>query len=290
VSRLALGTAGVKPTAPPVRSDAGLWRVVGGVALALVVLLYGFPVYWMVATSVKTLPEVATLTWFPSQLDFSSYTELWSSDFLPALRNSAILASLTTVISMALAVPAAYGLARSRSRLITPLLLLLLLVQMIPTSATFIPLFRLLNGFGLIDTHLGVALAESTLFVPFAVLLLRPGFAGIPAAIEEAAEIDGANSLRYLLGIAVPLLRNTLLVVAAVVFVGTWAELVYPLTLLLDEDKYPLSVTIVQSVGRFESNYNALMAVAVLAAIPVLLVVLLAQGQLRRGLTLGAVK
>jgi len=273
-----------------VRSDAGGWRIAGWAGVALLLLLYGFPVYWMVVTSVKTLPEVATLTWIPSEIDFSPYTRLWSSDFLPALRNSAILATLSTLFSMALAVPAAYGLARSRSRLLTPLLLILLLVQMIPTSATFIPLFRLINSFGLIDTHVGVALAQSTLFVPFAILLLRPAFAGVPVAIEEAATLDGAGSLRYMLGIAVPLLRNTLVVVAAVVFVSSWAELVYPLTLLLDENKYPLSVLIVQSVGRFESNYNALMAVSVLAAIPVLAVVLSAQGQLRRGLTLGAVK
>lgn len=290
MSRFALGRGRVEATAPRVRSDAGPWRAVGWIALVAVVVLYGFPVYWMLATSVKSLSEVANLTWIPSSLNFEPYTRLWRSDFLPALRNSAILASLTTVFSMLLAVPAAYGLARSRSRLITPLLLVLLLVQMIPTSATFIPLFRLLNSFGLVDTYVGVALAESTLFVPFAILLLRPAFAGIPPALEEAAEIDGAGSFRYLLGIAMPLLRNTVLVTGAIVFVSTWAELVYPLTLLLDEDKYPLSVTIVQSVGRFENNYNALMAVSVLASIPVLLVVLVAQGQLRRGLTLGAVK
>jgi len=282
-----------RTTSPPgrrMRSEAGRWRGVGWVAIAFLVLVYGFPVYWMLATSVKTLAETATLTWVPTELDFSNYTRLWDSAFLPALRNSAVLATLTTVFSMVLAIPAAYGLARSRSKLLTPLLLLLLLVQMIPTSATFIPLFRLINTFGLIDTHVGVALAQSTLFVPFAILLLRPAFAGVPLALEEAAALDGAGSLRYLLGIAAPLLRNTIVVVAAVVFVGSWAELVYPLTLLLSEGNYPLSVLIVQSVGRFESNYNALMAVSVLAAIPVLLVVLLAQGQLRRGLTLGAVK
>jgi multiple sugar transport system permease protein len=271
-------------------SDTRRWRWAGRAFLVSLVVIYGFPVYWMLATSFKTPEELGSLTWIPSGISLEPYREFLRSDFLPALRNSAVIAALTGVITMVLAVPAAYGLARSRSRLVTPLLLLLLIVQMIPTSATFIPLFRLLASLGLIDTYLGVSLAQATLFVPFAVLLLRPAFAGIPVAVEEAATLDGAGSLRYLMGIALPLVRNTVIVTAAIVLVSSWAELVYPLTLLLDDDKYPLSVLIAQSIGRFENNYSSLMSIAVLSSLPVLLVVLAAQNQLRRGLTIGAVK
>ena len=271
-------------------SDTRRWRVAGGVLLVSIIVLYGFPIYWMVATSLKSAQEVATLTWIPSEISLEPYRAFFRSDFLPALRNSAIIAGITGALTMALAIPASYGLARSRSRLVTPALLLLLVVQMIPTSATFIPLFQMLATLGLVDTYLGVSLAQATLFVPFAVLLLRPAFAAIPPSVEEAATLDGAGSVRYLIGIALPLLRNTVIVTTAIVLVSSWAELVYPLTLLLDDDKYPLSVLIAQSIGRFESNYNNLMAIAVLSSLPVLLVVLAAQGQLRRGLTLGAVK
>lgn len=271
-------------------SDTRRWRVAGGVLLVSIIVLYGFPIYWMVATSLKSAQEVGTLTWIPSEISLDPYRAFFRSDFLPALRNSAIIAGITGALTMALAIPASYGLARSRSRLVTPALLLLLVVQMIPTSATFIPLFQMLATLGLVDTYLGVSLAQATLFVPFAVLLLRPAFAAIPPSVEEAATLDGAGSVRYLIGIALPLLRNTVIVTTAIVLVSSWAELVYPLTLLLDDDKYPLSVLIAQSIGRFESNYNNLMAIAVLSSLPVLLVVLAAQGQLRRGLTLGAVK
>ena len=271
-------------------SDTRKWRWAGRGLLLAIIVVYGFPVYWMVATSFKTPEELGSLTWFPSQLSFAPYSEFLTSDFLPALRNSAIIALLAGTITMVLALPAAYGLARSKSRLVTPALLLLLVVQMIPTSATFIPLFRLLATMGLIDTHLGVALAQATLFVPFAILLLRPAFAGVPVSVEEAAKLDGAGSIRYLVGIALPLVRNTVVVTMAIVLVSSWAELVYPLTLLLEDDKYPLSVVIAQSIGRFENNYSSLMAIAVLSAVPVLLVVLAAQNQLKRGLTIGAVK
>lgn len=273
-----------------IASDAGGWRYVGGAGLVLLVLLYGFPLFFMLSTSFKSTAEIASFTWLPSALRWEAYTEFLTTEFVPALRNSATISGLTTMISLGLAVPAAYGLAGSRSRLVTPVLLLVLLVQMIPTSAMFIPLFQLLSRLGLVDRHLGVALAISTLMVPFAVLVLRPGFAALPPELEEAAAVDGAGRLRYLLRIALPLMRNSIATTAAVVFVASWAELLYPLTFLLDSQRYPLSVFIAQSIGRFDNTSNILMAVAVLASIPVLLVVLLAQGQLRKGLTVGAVK
>lgn len=272
------------------RSDAGRWALVGGAGLVGLLLLYGFPLFWMVSTSFKSFDEIGRLTWLPSTLDFTPYAEFFRTDFLPALRNSVAISGLTTLISVGLAVPAGYGLAKSRSRLVTPLLLAVLLVQMIPTSAMFIPLFQLLNQLGLINTHIGVALAISTLMVPFAILVLRPAFSGIPQELEEAAAVDGAGGLRYLLRIAMPLLRNSIFVTAAVVFVASWAELLYPLTFLLDSDRYPLSVYIAQSAGRFNNTWNSLMAVSVMASLPILAVVLGAQNQLRSGLTVGAVK
>ncbi len=273
-----------------IESDAGGWRFVGAGALLLLLLLYGFPLFWMLSTSFKSGAEIARFTWLPSALRLDAYTAFLSTDFLPALRNSATISGLTTLISMALAIPAAYGMAAVRSRLVTPLLVLVLLVQMIPTSAMFIPLFRLLSGLGLINSHLGVSLALSSLMVPFAILVLRPGFAGLPPELEEAAAVDGAGRGRYLLQIALPLLRNSVFTTAAIIFVAAWAELLYPLTFLLDSQRYPLSVFIAQSVGRFNNNSNSLMAVSVLASLPVLFVVLFAQGQLRKGLTVGAVK
>ena len=166
--------------------------------------------------------------------------------------SSAIIASETTVISLTLAIPAGFGLAKSRSH--------------------------------------GVAIALSTLMVPFAIIILRPAFAGVPDALEEAAAIDGAGEFRFMVTIAIPLVRNSIFVTGAIIFVAAWAELVYPLTFLLDSDNYPLSVFVARSAGRFNNTWNSLMAVSVMASLPVLEVVLSAQNQMRRGLTIGAVK
>lgn len=274
----------------PVRRDDTGWRWVGAAFLVLVVVAYGLPLLWMVSTSLKPSADLADGSWLPSNPTVAAYVDFFATDFLPALLNSVQLSVLTTAITMLLAIPAAYGLSRSRSRLITPALILLLVVQMIPTSATFIPLFRLLAQLELVNTLFGVALAQCTLFVPFAVLILRPAFMAIPPALEEAATIDGAGRLRFLLQIALPLLRNTVTVTTAIVLVSSWGELLYPLTFLLDQDLYPLSVQIAQSVGRFNNTWNLLMSVAVMAALPVLVVVLAAQRRLRSGITLGAVK
>jgi multiple sugar transport system permease protein len=270
--------------------DTGAWRRAAAAFLAVMVVLYGLPLLWMIATSLKPQQELATGSWLPENPTGAAYVRFFQTDFLPALGNSVQLALLTTLLTVLLAVPAAYGLSHTRNPLVTPALVLLLVVQMIPTTATIMPLFRLLSQIGLVGTIPGVALAQCTLFVPLAVLILRPAFAGLPPALEEAARIDGAGRLRYVVSIALPLLRNSLVVTTAIVLVSSWGELVYPLTFLLDQDKYPLSVYIAQSVGRFNNTWNLLMSVAVMAALPVLLVVMAAQRRLQSGVTLGAVK
>jgi multiple sugar transport system permease protein len=270
--------------------DARGWRAFGIAFLIVLVLIYGLPVFWMLSTSFKPQEELATGSWVPEAPTVQAYVNFFRTDFIPALRNSAQLAATTTVITLLLAVPAAYGVSAVRSRLVTPALILLLVVQMIPTSATIVPMFRLLSQLGLIDTILGVSLAQCTLFVPFAVLILRPAFAGIPPDLEAAASLDGASRLKYLVFIALPMLRNSVIVTTAIVLVSSWGELVYPLTFLLEEDKYPLSVYIAQSVGRFNNTWNLLMTVAVMASLPVFLIVLAAQRKLQSGVTLGAVK
>jgi multiple sugar transport system permease protein len=272
------------------RGDAQAWRWAGIAFLVVLMVTYGLPVLWMLATSLKPQQELASGSWLPEAPTAQAYVDFFRTDFLSALTNSVQLSVTATFITLLLAIPASYGLSTSRSRLVTPALILLLVVQMIPTTATIVPMFQLLSRLGLINNIVGVALAQCTLFVPFAVLILRPAFAGLPKELEEASSLDGASRLGYLVSIAIPLLRNSVIVTTAIVLVSSWGELVYPLTFLLEQDKYPLSVYIAQSVGRFNNTWNLLMSVAVMAALPVFLIVLAAQRKLQSGVTLGAVK
>jgi multiple sugar transport system permease protein len=266
------------------------WRLVGTALAVLVILIYGFPLFWMVTTAFKTSAETVTVTWLPSEWVTDAYRAFFASEFLPALLNSLRIAVVTITLSMLLGLLAAHGLSASESRLITPILTFIILVQLLPPSITFIPLFRVLAQINLLGSHLGVSLAQTSLFLPFAILLIRPALQGLPRDLREAAAVDGAGELRYLFRIAVPLLRNTLVVIASILFVASWGDVVFPQTLLFSNAAAPLSSYIVRSVDRFSTSQNALMAVSTLVAMPTFVLVLLAQRQLKDGLTLGSVK
>lgn len=270
--------------------DARVWRIGGSLLLGFAAILYGFPIYWMISTSFKTPGESAVVTWWPQALVLDAYEAFFATEFLPAFLRSLQMSITTTTLTMSLALMAAYGLSRSRSKLVTPILLIVIVVQLIPPLVTFLPLFRLLGQLGLLNTLTGVSLAQTSVMMPFAILLLRPAFSGIPAEVEEAASIDGAGSLRYLIRIALPLVRNTALVISAIIFVAAWGDLIFPKTLIFTSDNAPLSSYIVLATSRFGGAQNSLMAVAALVALPVLLVVLFAQKYLKSGLTLGSVK
>lgn len=266
------------------------WRWVGAGLAILLILLYGFPIFWMVTTAFKTSAETVSVTWIPGEWVTEAYQAFFASEFLPALINSLRIAAVTITLSMGLGILCAHGLSASESRWITPALTFVILVQLIPPSITFIPLFRILAQLDLLGTHLGVSLAQTSLFLPFGILLIRPALQSLPKDLREASFVDGAGEWRYLFTIAVPLLRNTLVVIAAILFVGSWGDVVFPQTLLFSNADAPLSSYIARSVDRFSTSQNALMAVSTLVALPTFLIVLIAQHQLKDGLTLGSVK
>lgn len=266
------------------------WRLAGAVFALGILLGYVFPVFWMVTTSFKTSAETVTVHWWPGEWVTDAYAAFFASEFLPAMGNSLRIAAVTITLSMLLGLMTAHGLSASESRWITPLLTFVILVQLIPPSITFIPLFRVLAQLGVLGSHLGVSLAQTSIFLPFAVLLIRPALQGLPRDLREAAFVDGAGEWRYLFTIAVPLLRNTLVVIAAILFVASWGDVVFPQTLLFSNADAPLSSYIARSVDRFSTSQNALMAVSTLVALPTFFIVLIAQHQLKDGLTLGSVK
>lgn len=266
------------------------WRLAGSVFALAILFGYVFPVFWMVTTSFKSSAETVTVHWWPSEWVTDAYRSFFASEFVPALGNSLRIAVVTITLSMLLGLMAAHGLSASESRLITPMLTFVILVQLIPPSITFLPLFRVLAQINLLGSHLGVSLAQTSIFLPFAILLIRPALQSLPRELREAASVDGAGEWRYLFTIAVPLLRNTLIVIASILFVASWGDVVFPETLLFTNADAPLSSYIARSVDRFSTSQNALMAVSTLVALPTFFIVLIAQHQLKDGLTLGSVK
>ncbi|GAA1938448.1 carbohydrate ABC transporter permease [Agromyces allii] len=255
-------------------------------------VLYAVPLIWIVLTSLKSQGEVlssqASILFTPT---LEAYAEALADPALgSSLRQSVIISGGTTLLCLALAVPAAYAIARVRAGIAIAALSALVILQMIPQTANLIPLFWLLGRFGLLDTDLGLILADAALLLPWAILLLRPFFAAVPVSIEEASRIDGAGTLRGFVSVALPLARNGVLTVSAIVFLVSWGEFLYGITFMLSPDNYPMSALIAVQAGAYGVDWPSMMAFAVISAVPVFIVYVFSYRLLRTGLTMGAVK
>lgn len=255
-------------------------------------IVYAVPLLWIVLTSLKSQGEVlssqASLLFLPT---LESYRDALADPALGAsLSQSIIISAGTSIFCLSVATPAAYALARSGSRVIVIVLAVLVLLQMIPQTATLIPLFWLLAGWGLLDSNIGLILADAVMLLPWAILLLRPFFSAIPPSIDDAGRIDGARTLRSFFSIALPLARNGVLTVTAIVFLVTWGEFLYGITFMVSPDKYPMSALIAVQAGAYGVDWPSMMAFAVISAVPVFIVYIASFRLLRTGLTMGAVK
>jgi multiple sugar transport system permease protein len=132
--------------------------------------------------------------------------------------------------------------------------------------------------------------ADTALVLPFSVLLLRPFALAVPGVLYEAAALDGASGFQTFLRIVVPLLRNGISTVASIVFITVWGEFIYASNFINEGSRYPVSALLAQQIGTYSSNWNTLMALALLTSLPLLAIFLFAQRRLTAGLTLGAVR
>ncbi len=261
-------------------------------ARGLLFLIYGVPILWIVLTSLKNpgdvLSDKATFFFTPT---LDAYTAVFASGGLfQALGQSLLIASGTTLLTLAVAIPAGYALARMNGRITTICLGLLIVLQMVPQTANVIPLFQIFGTWGVLDSTASVILADTALLIPFAILLLRPFFRAVPEAIEESAAIDGASTWRTFRSIVLPVARNGVATAATLVFLLSWGEFLYAVNFLLTPGKYPLSALLAQQVSAFGINWPGLMALAVVTSIPILILFVATYRLLREGLTLGAVK
>jgi multiple sugar transport system permease protein len=262
---------------------------VGSVGL---LVIYGVPLYWLVSTSFKQGADVfkgigSLVTFEPS---LAAYQKVWNGDLLHSAINSALIAAGTTLLTLALAVPAAYALARLRGMVVSTGLALVIFLQMMPQTASLIPLYKVLGSWNLLGGIQGVVLADSALLLPFCTLLLRPFFVAIPIEIEEAATVDGASPWRVFSRIALPLALNGTATAGIIIFLIAWGEFLYAISFLVDPQQYPLSVLIASQLGQYGNNWPALMSIAVAAGLPILVIFVLSYRRLREGLALGSAR
>lgn len=259
---------------------------------AAIFTVYAVPLFWIVLTSVKSPADVigtqASLLFEPT---LRAYENVLADPALyTGLAQSLAIATGTTTLVLAIAVPAGFALARSNGMGVTVALGFLIVLQMMPQTANVIPLYQLFAAGGILDTTLSLVLANTALLAPFAILLMRPFFRSIPVALEEAASIDGASIVRTFWSVMVPLTRNGVATTATLVFLIAWGEFLYAVNFFVTPSKYPLSALLASRVSAFGIDWPGLMALAVLTSIPILIVFSSTYRLLRDGLTLGAVK
>lgn len=258
----------------------------------ILAILYAVPVAWIVLTSFKPEGDVFDKGWgvvvFRPVL--AAYQESINAGLLVAARQSLIIAVGTTIIVLAVGVPCAYALARTRGVVASLGLGLLIVLQMVPQTSIVIPLFQIYASAGLLDQTIAIVLADAALLTPFAILLLRPFFRAVPLAIEEAGSIDGASTFRLFWSIALPISRNGVATTGTLVFIISWGEFLYSISFFLSPGKYPMSALLSQQITAFGIDWPALMALAVLMSIPILILFVCTYRLLRNGLTMGAVK
>ena len=270
-----------------------LWRsLLYWVLLSPFIVAVLFPFAVMIITALKPATEVLDPTWWPSTLRWQNFAEMWTtSGFGSALANSLYVSGLTTVLTVAVAIPAAYGLSRYRFVGRGAYRQFLLMSQMLSPIVLVIGLFRLVVGVGLIDSLNLLVVIYVAFNIAFSVWMLQSYFTTIPRDLEEAAWMEGASPWRTLVSVFLPLAVPAMVVTAIFTFINAWNEFVIALTMLRREDNYTLPLRVFSQVaGRYTVEWHYVMAAALLASVPVAVIFAWLQRYLVRGLALGAVK
>ncbi len=264
------------------------WKTGVGLGLTGAML---FPVYWMINVSFtdgrsmrKTPPD-----WFPIHGTLDGYRAVLDQQ-LPYLGTSVVVGLGTVALTLALSAPAGYALAKLRPLGGGMLGFVLLIAQMIPAVIMAMGFYAIYLALGVINTVPGLIVADSTIAVPFGVLIFTAFMSGIPHELLQAAEIDGAGPLRRFWSIVLPLSRNAIVTVALFAFLWSWSDFVFASTLDQGGDHQPITLGIYHYIGNNNQEWNAIMATAVVASIPATVLLLVAQRYIAAGVTTGAVK
>ena len=260
------------------------------VILIVYMVFLALPIYWLVSMSVKENREILSgFTLFPQTLTFANYNTIftdpsWYSGYI----HSITYVLMNMVLSVLVALPAAYAFSRYRFVGDRHMFFWLLSNRMSPPAVFLLPFFQLYSAFGLIDTPYAVALAHCLFNVPLAVWILEGFMSGVPKEIDETAYIDGYSFPRFFLTIFVPLIRGGIGVTAFFCFMFSWVELLLARTLTSVEAK-PIAATMTRTVSAAGMDWSLLAAAGVLTIVPGAIVIWFVRNYIAKGFALGRV-
>ncbi|BDZ65279.1 carbohydrate ABC transporter permease [Agromyces mangrovi Wang et al. 2018] len=266
-------------------------RVITSIIGVILTAIMLFPLYWMVNVSLtqpqnlrKDPPDL-----FPVDPTFAGYERVLT-DQLPYLGTSLVIGIGSVLLTLAVSAPAAFALAKLRPRGRTVIDFVLLIAQMIPGIIMAMGFYLIFYNWGILNTIPGLILADSTLAVPFGVLIFTAFMAGIPDELMNAAKIDGAGPWRTFRSVILPVSRNSIVTVSLFTFLWAWSDFIFASTLNRGGDLQPITIGIYRYIGNNTQDWNAIMATAVVASIPAAILLVIAQRYVAAGVTAGAVK
>jgi ABC-type glycerol-3-phosphate transport system permease component len=258
----------------------------------LVGAVYLVPLAWVLSVSFRSGDDVFRSIFVPHSFAPGNYREAWNKYGLGVLfLHSTLITAGTVVLSLGLSMTAAYGFSRNRTRLREGVFLLILIGLMIPPAAIIIPFFVLMNDLHLYDKLFSVVLAETAFVLPLGILILRGYIDNIPPELSDAARVDGAGEWKAFRHVVVPLLRPPIATVALLITLSTWNGFLLPLVLLSDPSQSTVTVGIAQFASQFGVlEWQLVAAAAVMAMLPVLVVLVALRRYYVQGLSAGALK
>ncbi|RCG20157.1 carbohydrate ABC transporter permease [Sphaerisporangium album] len=263
-------------------------------ALLGYVVFLGFPLVWLLSTALKTPREMASLhpTWIPHNPVLSNFADAFGEqDLVGGALRSLVVATACSLLTVVLALPASYAMARHRTALSKLAVGWVLVSQIFPFILIIIPLFMVLRSLDLVNTLPGLTLVHVTFVMPFALWMLQGYVRAVPRELEEAAAVDGAGRVVALVRVVAPLLAPGVVATLLFAFISSWNEFLFALVVLKDPDVATLPLTLVKFTGaEGVVRLGPLAAASLLATIPSLAFFAIIQRRLRSGLMAGAVK
>src|SRR5690554_4680582 len=260
------------------------------IGITLFILLLLTPIYWLLNMSFKTNKEIlGGLTLWPQEFTFDNYIVIFTDpSWYNGYINSMMYVSMNVVITLLVALPAAYAFSRYKFLGDKHLFFWLLSNRMAPPAVFLLPFFQLYSSIGLFDTHIAVALAHCLFNVPLAVWILEGFMSGVPKEIDETAYIDGYSFPRFFVKIFMPLIASGVGVAAFFCFMFSWVELLLARTLTTTAAK-PIAATMTRTVSASGLDWGVLAAAGVLTVIPGALVIYFVRNYIAKGFALGRV-
>ena len=263
-----------------------------GVLLALLGVMM-FPFYAMFSSTFKPESEIfsSPATLFPTQGSIDAYLAVWEqTDVLLWIGNSFLISIGTVVLTLLLAIPAAYSCARNEFVGKRSFLLAVLVVQMFAPVVLIVGLFDVITSFGIYNSYLAVIVPAAAFTLPFNIWMLYGYFQTIPESLEESARIDGASQLQILTKIVLPLAKPALVASVTYTFLYAWNRLLFVLTFLTDDQKYNIPRGVFSMVGALQTDWRMMLTVSVIGIIPLLILFAFLEEYIVAGMTAGAVK